>query len=167
MKNLRELLGAFITDENRENWCVPENFDNFFRSQIPQSIKIVKLPPRREMNYNCFMYTFGMANSSDFLGSKGRLVNSKAVKGLIENKVLEPCDEPRMGDIVIYFDKEKEDIPVHAGIFDGEDYVISKWSCGPIFRHKTFDLPEQYGDKVKYYRQVSLERVIQHLKSLL
>lgn len=40
--------------------------------------------------------------------------------------------------------------PVHAGIVVDKRYVVSKWGNGPVFRHRTWDVPLAYGFRLFY-----------------
>jgi GrpB-like predicted nucleotidyltransferase (UPF0157 family) len=39
----------------------------------------------------------------------------------------------------------------HVGLMDDANIVVSKWSWGPLLKHKVFDVPDHYGDKVEFY----------------
>ncbi len=30
--------------------------------------------------------------------------------------------------------------------------VLSKWSWGPLLRHRVFDVPDHYGDTIEFYK---------------
>ena len=55
------------------------------------------------------------------------------------------------GDLVIYSD---ESVVRHAGILRGRE-VVSKWGTVHLWLHGTQEVPQSYGDAVRYFRPIS------------
>lgn len=108
---------------------------------------IVESPPlSRENQYNCFGYALGLTE----------WVRTTVMVQALTNHDLSPTNNPQVGDIVIYHHNTLHNVR-HAGRYFSAEEVISKWAGSPIFRHKTFLCPLQYGDRVSFYKAVSKE----------
>ena len=68
-------------------------------------------------------------------------------------KMLPKLIEPQEKDIVLYRLSEKENKIVHAGIYQKDTTIISRWGWGgPIFNHPIDFVPHFYGDSVTFHR---------------
>ena len=54
------------------------------------------------------------------------------------------------GAVVIYFNGNQTK---HVGLVDG-DRIRSKWGIGYVWRHSEFEVPEAYGDLIRYFKPV-------------
>lgn len=112
--------------------------------------------------YNCFMHAFDLTDSDLVYQTAQETMHhrndssivfpdSSFSRYLIDNNLLEETQEPRDGDICIYF----SDInPVHAGKTQN-DFVISKWGGkGNLWKHALFEIPQEYGGTCKVYGAV-------------
>lgn len=73
----------------------------------------------------------------DFMRAKGRL------------KTIDR-QEATDGALVIYFNGDQT---MHVGLVDG-DRIRSKWGIGHVWRHPEFEVPETYGDLIRYFEPV-------------
>ncbi|GBE16227.1 hypothetical protein BMS3Abin15_00039 [bacterium BMS3Abin15] len=137
-----------------------DRFEKEVVSILPESIKIVELPPGEKHQYNCFAYALDLHD--DIEPFKDGFVYSSFVKYLLDKNELEKISEmPQKGDIVLYWNGN--DLK-HAGkVIDG-DIVISKWSGGPLLEHSLLHVPVEYGDRIEYYRILSVSKIKQTLE---
>jgi hypothetical protein len=62
-------------------------------------------------------------------------------------------DKPKKGDLVLYYTSKDCPIVQHTGLVYNEELVESKWGTNQeLLVHRTFSVPENYGDHVKYFR---------------
>ncbi len=149
---LRAKLGKLVSLENEENWWRTELFGTNIRSLIPPELEILATPPSEEQNYNCFVHALGLQGHSELLGNNGweftrnlgPVVDEMILKGIVEHE-----STPRAGSLIVY--RTSNGTISHIGLMEDEETVISKWSWGPLIRHKIFDVPDHYGDCVEFY----------------
>ena len=56
---------------------------------------------------------------------------------ILDEGLLKYTDNPQKGDYIIYRDlKNNPNIINHIGVVDEKGMVISKWSWGPLLKHK-------------------------------
>ena len=151
-KHLRELLGKLVSSENEDNWWRQELFEKYTRSKIPAGLEILSPPPSEEQNYNCFVYVLGLQNNENFLGNKGWDFTRNLdliFDEMIREKIFKPLSKPEVGSMILY--RAHDNSISHVGIMEDENTVISKWSWGPLLRHKILDVPDHYGEKIEFY----------------
>lgn len=71
-------------------------------------------------------------------------------------------DKPRPGDLVVYFDKQKE---VHYGIWNQNLKVVSKWGSGEVYEHPLELLLEDYGTHVLFLRKPIFQDILEELQT--
>lgn len=150
---IRKKLGELVSDENADNWWRPELFEQHIRSQIPSTLKIVTPPPVEERNYNCFVYVLGLETDQRFLGNAGWEFTKKLDElfdEMIAQSILERIENGNSNNLIVY--RADSGKISHVGLMEDESTVISKWSWGPLLRHKIFDVPDHYGDTVEFYK---------------
>jgi len=157
-KQLREDLSKIVSPQNEDNWWIPELFEKNTHPSLPKELEILMSPPQKEKQYNCFGYALNLSSDPRFLDDKSWAINDDFFKSLISLGLLQKITSPEKGDIVLYWDHG--DI-THAGIVESDDWVVSKWSWGPLFGHKTWDVPAHYGDKITFYKKPSTEKMSQ------
>ena len=148
---LRRKLGELVSSENEENWWRLELFEKNTRAQIPPELEIIAAPPAEEANYNCFVYVLGLQNDPRFLGNSGWEFTCKlgsVFDEMISVNILKSVDVPKNGDMILY--RTSDGMISHVGLMDDANIVVSKWSWGPLLKHKVFDVPDHYGDKVEF-----------------
>jgi hypothetical protein len=105
--------------------------------------------------YTCFMHACGLENS-DVVVRIASVLNDvypsrEFIDFLVSHHLVEVA-APGIsdGDLVVYSDSEKI---MHAGISRG-GRVISKWGRGLLWKHRLFEVPARYGDRVRFYRPI-------------
>lgn len=118
-------------------------------------------------DFNCFEYTFGLIYSEEYKDileyQKGwKITPVGADKDfllfMLRNNNLNEVDFPDVQDenIIVYFDSSQ---PTHAGnMLKGR--VKSKWGKGLLLEHEIFEVPELYGNEVKFYTNIPFEDCI-------
>jgi hypothetical protein len=149
---IRQQLSKLISPQNGDNWWKPELFEKNTRHLLPKEIEILEPPPPIERQYSCFAYVLGLNESSAYLGkSRGFLYQLSFFPKLIANKILVQKERAEKGDLILY--QTDKGVVTHSGILESPEVVISKWSWGPLIRHRIFCVPEHYGDKVSFYEK--------------
>lgn len=163
----RKELDNIIESNKEENWWKPDLFKNKVLNLLPKELEIIELPPEEDKNYNCFIYTLGLNDDKEIIfGTKG-FIYSNFFKKLIRENILEETKDPKEGDYIIY--ENLKDYPgeiTHSGILDKNGMIISKWAWGPIIKHKIFDVPESYGNKITYFKKLDKDEVIKLFNQL-
>jgi len=62
----------------------------------------------------------------------------------------------RQGDLLFYFDDEGRF--THAGLWVGNQRVVSKWGIGHLYEHGLFELPESYGTNVRFFKRLPYDK---------
>jgi hypothetical protein len=122
----------------------------------PHEVELVeRADPAHE--FACVMYALGLANTIagklsiidippaaivrpemlDFMRATGRLTE-------IDRR------EATQGAVVIYY---RGNETKHVGLVDG-DKIRSKWGIGHVWRHPAFEVPDSYGDLIRYFEPV-------------
>ncbi len=146
MKNFdREQLTNIIEENDGLNWWKPSEFEIHIRERLPKELELVSPPPAYSDNYNCFVFALGLQNDSDFLGDNNP-IQKEFILHLLKLQILESKDQGVSGDLIFYIDDTGA--ITHSGIVQEQDYVLSKWMWGPTCKHKTFEVPSSFGNKV-------------------
>jgi len=115
-------------------------------------------------SHRCFVHAFELVGSqaynliSDADAGGGRNVffaGSAFARYLIETGTLVEiaADETLSGDIVIYLDDDGA--PSHAGkIASADKRTKSKWGGGLFLEHGLWEVPESYGNTVRFYHAI-------------
>ena len=145
-----------ISDDQREMKIVK------LASTHPHSIQrqeVVTAQP-----YNCFEYAFELVGSCRYrliaeidadLKLDTYLAGSEFARFLIKSGVLEEInkDEIRPDHVVVYLDSKAT--PQHAGkIVTLDGRIKSKWGGGLFLEHGLWEVPERYGNTVRFYRSI-------------
>lgn len=150
---IRKKLGELVSDKNADNWWRPELFEKHTRSQIPSELEIVTPPPPEEQNYNCFVYVLGLQNDERFLGNSGWDFTRNLdviFDEMIAQNILEKDENLEVGDLIVY--RADSGKISHVGLMQDKNTLLSKWSWGPLLRHRVFDVPDHYGDTIEFYK---------------
>jgi hypothetical protein len=109
--------------------------------------------------FNCYQYSFGIADvrvRDDFLEAfPGRDFAQFVVEHHL--KEVGPEDAEDGGHILYSAIQIVHARKVQAGAIE------SKWGTGHVWRHGVYEVPEYYGDTVRFYRHFSRESVLQAL----
>lgn len=153
---MRKLLDKIIHANGGKNWWKPDLFIKNTLSILPKEIEIFKNPPKQEDNYNCFIYALGLDEDNAIKKDCGGFIYSAFFQKLIDCGVLNYTDNPKKGDYIIYRNLKKyPNVITHIGIVFDKNNIISKWSWGPLLKHRTFDVPESYGNDISFVKSVS------------
>lgn len=151
-KQLRFKLTKIIEGEGDKNWWNPKEFEEVVRSQIPQQLNIVSVPPSPSGNYNCFVYAFGLENDPEFLGGNNP-TQKEFIRYLLNRNILKISEKSSKGDLIFY--EDAEETITHGGIMQDDKTILSKWMWGALFMHDVWDVPSSFGDKVFYCKPLS------------
>lgn len=150
-KNIRQSLQGILDKEEGINWWKPKLFKENVSPILPSEIKILEDVPIEENNYNCFVYVLGLQNNPRFLGNKNWEFTrhlGKLFDEMIQKKILKSI-EKTLGALILY--RTEDNTISHVGILEKENLVVSKWSWGPLLKHKIQDVPISYGVKNEFY----------------
>jgi hypothetical protein len=104
-------------------------------------------------DYNCVMYALDLVGAVDPPTSLviGRYhMDLRFLKHLTDNHLTEVDKaNARGGDLVVYYQNEEM---LHVGVLTGEQRVTSKWGPGLLYDHGLWEVPDNYGDSVRYFR---------------
>lgn len=151
-EELRVYLGDLVSSENAENWWRPELFEKNTREKMPAELEIVSPPPAEKYNYNCFVHVLGFQNDKEFLGNENWEFTrnlGQLFEEMIKKNILKSTKNTVSGNLVVYRTDGGE--ISHVGLLESDAMVISKWSWGPLLRHKILDVPNHYGDIIEFY----------------
>lgn len=156
---IRKFLGSIVTSENEENWYKPDFFRKKTLPLIPKEIEVLEPPPIENRNYNCFIYVLGLQNDLEILQETKGFIYNSFVEKLLAEKELSSVGYPQNGNIIFY--RNQNGVITHAGKVVENDFIISKWSWGPLLKNRIFDVPDFYGDNVSYYQGINHSRALQ------
>lgn len=137
--------------------------------RLPHTIQRLKHEVHPKWNYNCYSYAFGLAGSRGFTEiahadnldkETDRFYSSDAFADyLIAEEVLTGLGNPESECIVVY-SEDPDKLPTHAGIVTDTDpvRVKSKWGPGGFWKHGLWEVPQSYGNHVRYFEPISTER---------
>jgi hypothetical protein len=108
---------------------------------------------------NCFSYALNFHKSEVYCGSvlKSDIpANSNFITFLLKNGILLAVEKPSNLDLVVYFDGRQ---PKHAAkVIDIDNEVVkSSWGNLGLFKHVILDVPDYYGNIVKFYKPPNLK----------
>lgn len=133
------------------------------RGQYNHSISILPDGKGRTTRFNCFAYGLGVWEHPDFIAkvdeaANSAIITSQIVRAMIDDGTLKAVvAKARVGDVVVYFHK---DYVTHVAVV-GEDGVFrSKWGGDEVHAHALWEIPAQYGDRVRYYHAPQPEVVL-------
>lgn len=116
--------------------------------------------------YTCIVHALNLIENPDYVRIAGLglgrvfagtdFVNFLLTKGYLEEISLEDVSE---GDLIIYFDNGQV---THAGKMIRDNRVISKWGRGYLYEHSIWEMPQQYGNNVRYFKGIKRETALQH-----
>ena len=159
---MRKLLDEIMHSDGGNNWWKPELFLKNTLDKLPKGLEILENPPNKETNYNCFIHVLGLSDDNALIKDCGGFIYDTFFQKLLDEGVLEYIDDPQKGDYVLYRDPVNyPDVITHIGVFDDKDTIISKWAWGPLFKNKTFDVPESYGNDISYVKSISKEKALE------
>src|SRR5258708_3652607 len=119
------------------------------------SISLVNEKKPGELQFNCYQYSFGLADVevvTEVLRRNGYIFpNREFVQHLIATRLREiAAKDAKDGDHVLYAGSQIE----HAGRI-AQGSVESKWGNGHLWRHGLFEIPLRYGDTLRVFQHIS------------
>jgi hypothetical protein len=123
--------------------------------EIPNTIRVVDcdLPEGR---YTCGMHALGFEESDEYTDIAGYglglvMAGPDCFEWFIANQLLNEVTvrQAADGDLVMYFSDGRW---THVGRLAGRERAVSKWGVGLLYEHNLSEVPEQYGDAVRFFR---------------
>lgn len=112
--------------------------------------------------FNCYQYSFDIADVRVRDGILEVFPGRDFAQFLVEHHLEEVGPEDaENGDHILYSSVQI----THAGRVQA-GALESKWGTGHIWRHGVYEVPENYGDSVRFYRHFSRESTLQALQEL-
>ena len=157
-----------ITDTAAQRVVYPDELEQMIAelaSTHPNSVR--RLRDEAE-SYRCFVHAFDLVDSLAYQlianadAADGRQVffaGSRFARFLMESGTMVEAGEGEAlpGDLVIYLDSEG--MPKHAGkIISVDKRIKSKWGGGLFLEHGLWEVPESYGNTVRFYRAVPADK---------
>jgi hypothetical protein len=112
--------------------------------------------------FNCYQYSFGIAHIRVRDGILQVFPGRDFAQFLVDHQLQEigPGDVED-GDHILYSAVQI----THAGKVQS-GAIESKWGTGHVWRHGVYEVPENYGDTVRFYRHFSRESALQVLREI-
>lgn len=162
---LREKLRSIVEDEKNHGDNVGNqiNLIKSLSNEIPHTIELIeeaKVGDGNSWRYNCFMFTFGLRGKpikTQYI-LQDIFPNSKFAQFLVTNHLSEiTLGNVQNNDYAIYFDNNS---PTHAGKISN-DKIVSKWGTAHRWSHGLFEIPSDYGNTVKFFRQLNEQQIFE------
>jgi len=150
VKTLRQRL-RMMTESGR---APNEHHDDLkaITQEISNTIRILdhKLAEDR---YTCGMHALGLEKSEDYAAIAGHglglvYAGRDFFEWIIAKQQLNEVTGASDGDLVMYFSQGRW---THIGRLMGPERAVSKWGVGLLYEHDLPEVPEQYGDEVRFF----------------
>ena len=129
-------------------------------AEYPHTIDVAA-SPHPINRYTCLMHVFDLMEKPEYIaianwGLGNVFAGADFAHWLIDNDELTPlqADNAQAGDLVMYF---RDGAFKHVGLLQGSGRVLSKWGQGNLYEHGVLEVPNSYGDDVRYYESVGYE----------
>ncbi len=117
--------------------------------------------------YTCLVHALDFTGKPEYVNIAGRLFGPNVYAGkdfahwLLDSGALTSVSEADAsdGDLGFYFDNNSRF--KHVGLLRAEGRVESKWGNQGLYEHAMFEIPESYGDHVRFFRRLAYEEAIQ------
>ena len=142
------------------------------KNEFGHSIMLLEEGRAQIRRFNCFAYALGVWDNpayqemvSAHVEDELALINSALVSKWIAGGFLEEIKPGDAGadDIVAYFDRGQL---VHFARSGAAGILRSKWGANEIHAHGIWEVPANYGNKVRYFRRPAAKAVLRELASL-
>jgi hypothetical protein len=160
--NLRELLEAMtakdISVEDQTHYLEE------ISKSVPHGIRLLPSPDDEPLDdYNCVMYALDIVGCfAEPCSPLGRYYADTAfLSALIDSGDLVPAKESD-GTIVVW---SADGTIKHVGIVVSPGRAASKWGRGHLYEHGLFEVPQSYGDGVKFFKRPSFDQASEMLRS--
>jgi hypothetical protein len=140
------------------------------KTQFNHSIKSLNPKVRWLPGYTCLVYALGFAGDATYSAAIKRVDPKEVFAGkeffdwLLANKHLVKIEagSESAGDFIVYFNSHNEF--KHIGILTDKKRVESKWGELGLYDHEIFDVPENYGDEIKFFEPIKYDVAIAAFK---
>lgn len=119
---------------------------------------------------NCYSYALQLWRfpefvqaANDYTGEDNIIVSEK-ILSFINDLNLQEASNPKPRDLILYFGNNELK---HAGLFQNDDMIESKWDKYGVFKHAKWHVPASYGNKVVAYELPKLDFVKQYFFDVL
>lgn len=107
------------------------------------------------------MHAFGLTDDPTYraiaMNFGGNIFAGRSFIGWLLEHRLKELDEPTPGCAVLYFSGK---VWQHIGTSTSPGRVTSKWGTFPVYDHAILEVPERYGDSVRYFERPDREEAI-------
>jgi len=158
--------GSLNFNSSNQNKYWRQLISDTYPQDLPKQFPGIKCLSHINFFGLCYHYAFQRILSSHATGAVG--VKIEAYGNIILNDNFISTCTPQKGDLVVYFSSTRSNI-LHWGIYLDNEMVESKWGSQSVFRHHFFDIPIQYGNRVRCYRLkdgITKEDLEKYLKAL-
>jgi hypothetical protein len=138
--------------------------------EIPNTICVLD-HELSEDRFTCGMYALGFELSEEYTAIAGyelglTYAGPEFFEWLIANRHFDEATIGAEGDLVMYFSQDRW---THVGRMAGSERAISKWGTGLLCEHNLAEVPEQYGDEVRFFHHpgadASLDLFVRYAKA--
>jgi hypothetical protein len=133
-------------------------------SELPNTIRVIET--KRDLKrFTCGMHAFGLFEDVAKYkavaehGLPDIYAGLKFVDWLAASRLVE-IGKPSENDLVIYFDDGG--CAHHVGFVGSTGRVISKWGRGLLYEHGFSEVPESYGNEVRFFRSIGPDMALEH-----
>lgn len=112
--------------------------------------------------YTCLMHVFDFTEKAEYAAIATHRLGRIYAAGAFAHWLLDrgllvevTSSDVRNGDLVFYFGDDGRF--KHAGLSLANGRVVSKWGIGYLYQHGLFEVPDSYGDKVRFFRKLAYD----------
>lgn len=121
--------------------------------EVPNTITMLE-SSLAENRFTCGMHALSFEDSEEYAEIAGYgpglvYAGPDFFEWLVANHHLEEVTSPQDGDLAMYFCEGRW---MHIGCLSGDSRIISKWGLGLLYDHELAEVPEQYGEEVRFFR---------------
>lgn len=132
-------------------------------AELP-GIKLITPSNYRKENgqSGCDHYVFGVQRRDTWYPGQDLDLGTRAFKllglwrqtdhTLVKNGLHPAGGSPELEDVIVYFRDAYPREALHFALYEGEGVARSKFSRGPVLRHKVNQVPSCWGDKYVFFR---------------
>jgi hypothetical protein len=172
MPGSRKLRGALADAQAIRFPTVYVETLNTLQREFGHSIVLRDEGREQIRQFNCFAYALGVWDNpvyQEMVGAHAEdqlaLINSALVSKWIDEGFLSEIQPGDAGtdDIVAYFYRGQL---AHFARFGSAGLLRSKWGGNEVHEHRMWEVPADYGNKVRYFRRPEAEAILAQLAKL-
>lgn len=138
--------------------------------EIPNTIRVLDHELSEE-RYTCGMHALSLEQSDEYADIAGYglghvYAGPDFFGWIIANGHLDEVTDAMDGDFLMYFNQGRW---THIGRIVRPTRAVSKWGLGLLCEHDLSEVPEQYGDEVRFFRnpgpEASLDLFVRYAKA--